>query len=71
MKGDRLPGESASKLGHLEVLKSELVKKFVEQFEANGPGDGSRLVTMGKYSTRRETPDIGIWSRRLDASNRI
>lgn len=37
MKGDRLPGERASRLGHLEVLKSELVKKFVQQFEANGP----------------------------------
>ncbi len=37
MKGDRLPGERASRLGHLEVLKSELVKKLVVQFEDNGP----------------------------------
>jgi len=37
MKGERLPGERASRLGHLEVLKSELVKKFVQQFEANDP----------------------------------
>ncbi|GAI39925.1 unnamed protein product [marine sediment metagenome] len=36
MKGDRLPAERASKLGHLEVLKSELVNRLVEQFEANG-----------------------------------
>jgi hypothetical protein len=36
MKGDRLPAERASRLGHLEVLKSELVNKLVDQFEANG-----------------------------------
>ena len=36
MKGDRLPAEKASKLGHLEVLKSELVNRLVDQFEANG-----------------------------------
>jgi len=36
-KGDRLPGERASKLGHLDVLKSELVNKLVLQFEATGP----------------------------------
>lgn len=32
-QGDRLPGERASKLGHLEVLQSELVNSLVEQFE--------------------------------------
>jgi hypothetical protein len=31
--GERLPGERASKLGHLEVLQSALVKELVEQFE--------------------------------------
>lgn len=31
--GDRLPGERASRLGHLEVLKSELVNKLVKNFE--------------------------------------
>lgn len=33
--GNRLPAEKASKLGHLEVLKSELVKKFCESFVNN------------------------------------
>jgi hypothetical protein len=33
MKGDRLPAERASSLGHLEVLKSELVNKLVRNFE--------------------------------------
>lgn len=31
--GNRLSGERASKLGHLDVIKSELVNKLVEQFE--------------------------------------
>ena len=31
--GKRLSGEYASKLGHLEVIKSELVNKLIEQFE--------------------------------------
>jgi len=31
--GKNLPGEHASKLGHLEVLKSPLVKQIVENFE--------------------------------------
>lgn len=32
-RGSRLPGESASKLGHLEVTKSEWVKALVDAFE--------------------------------------
>jgi len=31
--GKRLPGERASRLGHLEILKSELVNKLVKNFE--------------------------------------
>ncbi len=31
--GQRLPKERASKLGHLEVLKSDLVKKLCQSFE--------------------------------------
>jgi hypothetical protein len=36
-KGDRLPGERGSKLGHLEVLKSELVNELVQRFEDPRP----------------------------------
>jgi hypothetical protein len=32
--GERLPGEHASRVGHLEVLKSDLVKKLCESFES-------------------------------------
>ena len=33
--GDRLPAERASRLGHLEVLKSELVNKLIKNFQEN------------------------------------
>ena len=32
--GERLPGERASRLGHLDVLRSELVLRLCESFEA-------------------------------------
>ena len=32
--GSRLPGERASKLGHLEVLQSDLVNRLCETFES-------------------------------------
>jgi len=35
--GERLPGEKASRLGHLEVLKSEFVNKLVRNFENSSP----------------------------------
>lgn len=35
--GNRLPGERASRLGHLEVLKSELVNRLCESFENPEP----------------------------------
>jgi hypothetical protein len=34
--GKRLPGEKASKLGHLEVLQSELVNRLCRSFEEEG-----------------------------------
>lgn len=35
----RLPGERASKLGHLDVLKSPLVQQLVQKFEEQDPSD--------------------------------
>ena len=32
-KGTKLPGETASKLGHLNVVKSEWVRSLIEDFE--------------------------------------
>jgi hypothetical protein len=47
-QGTRLPGESASKLGHLAVIKSEWVKALVNEFE---------------YSTKTNTdPSKTLWT---------
>lgn len=35
--GKRLSGETASKLGHLDVIKSELVNQLIDQFEKPEP----------------------------------
>jgi len=43
--GSRLPSERASKLGHLEVLQSELVQALVEQFEYAPPETGDSSGT--------------------------
>lgn len=37
--GTRLPGESASKLGHLAVVQSEWVKALIDAFETRTPDD--------------------------------
>lgn len=34
--GKRLPGETASRLGHLDVLKSELVNRLIQEFDKKG-----------------------------------
>jgi hypothetical protein len=40
--GKRLPGERASRLGHLEILKSELVNSLVKDFEDSNPKTSNR-----------------------------
>lgn len=39
--GDRLSGERASKLGHLEVVRSPFVKRLIDQFEYAEPDESS------------------------------
>lgn len=54
-RGSRLAGESASKLGHLEVLESELVKELVQQFE---------------YPEKQENdPSNTIWTEYINANS--
>ena len=53
--GTRLPGEKASKLGHLEVIKSPLVKKLCEDFE-NPEYDISGLDTKWQELPKEGTP---------------
>ena len=49
--GERLPGERASRLGHLEVLKSELVNKLIKNFERNitiNPIKAQRIIFFAR-----------------------
>ncbi len=45
-KGTRLPGETASKLGHLAVIESQWVKSLVEDFENAQSPDGDPSSTL-------------------------
>ena len=40
--GGRLPFESASKLGHLNVIKSEWVQSLIKDFETDDVGDADQ-----------------------------
>jgi len=40
--GDRLPAERASRLGHLEVIKSKLVNDLIREFESAKPPETSK-----------------------------
>jgi hypothetical protein len=53
--GSRLSGESASKLGHLEVLESELVQTLIKQFEYPEPLDNDPSNTQWKKYTPSDT----------------
>jgi len=52
--GNRLPGERASRLGHLEVLKSELVNRLCKSFE--NPESVSELPNVAWEAI----PSIGV-----------
>jgi hypothetical protein len=47
--GKRLPGERASKLGHLDVIHSELVNNLVNEFEHPKGPDGSPPVSWTAF----------------------
>jgi len=50
--GDRLPAERASRLGHLEVLKSELVNKLLKNFQEN-------LIDVNEKAIWEQMPQDG------------
>lgn len=52
-QGTRLPGERASRLGHLDVLKSELVTKLCESFEQLGEASSTAQPPWD------ELPEVG------------
>lgn len=50
--GGRLSGETASKLGHLDVVKSELVNELIDQFETAEP---AQIATSLKWQNFDQT----------------
>jgi len=52
--GERLPAERASRLGHLDVLKSELVKKLCKSFEDPVQSPVSTTCTWGAIPSKEE-----------------
>lgn len=52
--GKRLPGERASKLGHLDVVKSDLVNELVKQFEDQEPAQVETAVNWVEISNEAE-----------------
>jgi hypothetical protein len=61
--GGRLPGESASKLGHLPVVSSPWVKNLVESFEEAGVPDKDTSGTVWiEFDTINVKPLSKVWA---------
>jgi len=62
-QGNRLPGETASKLGHLTVIESPWVKSLVEDFESPVAPDGDPSRTPWvEFDPTGVQPLRGIWA---------
>ncbi len=62
-QGTRLPGETASKLGHLAVIQSEWVKALVDDFESTKALDGDPSKTVWQtFDPTCAEPLRGIWA---------
>ncbi|MCL4776779.1 MAG: hypothetical protein KJ054_04660 [Gammaproteobacteria bacterium] len=61
--GTRLPGEAASKLGHLSVIESPWVRSLVDDFESTAvpDGDPSRTVWL-PFDKESAEPLRSIWA---------
>ncbi len=62
-QGTKLPGESASKLGHLAVVQSEWVRSLIEDFENSKflDGDPSKTVWQ-EFNPACASPLRNIWA---------
>ena len=61
--GTRLPGESASKLGHLAVVKSEWVKALVGEFEQTKLSDVDSTQTVWQtFNPEGIIPLRNVWA---------
>ena len=62
-KGTRLPGEMASKLGHLDVIESEWVRALVDDFENIEPNVNDDSDTKWTEFTTNNIKPLGhIWA---------
>ncbi len=62
-QGTRLPGESASKLGHLAVIQSEWVRSLVDDFESTKARDADPSSTAWQtFDATSVEPLRGIWA---------
>lgn len=62
-QGTRLPGEAASKLGHLAVIESPWVRSLVEDFESAPPVDGDPSKTIWQpFDPNGIEPLRSIWA---------
>jgi hypothetical protein len=60
--GSRLPGESASKLGHLAVLQSDWVRSLVDEFESTVRPDGDASGTLWQNAPVGGQPLRSVWA---------
>src|SRR2546426_10696502 len=61
--GDRLPGEVASKLGHLSVVQSAWVKSLVREFEfASQPGTDQSGTLWLEFNPEGVLPVRSVWA---------
>ncbi len=52
--GNRLPSECASKLGHLDVIKSELVNEIINKFESSEAQEIESKITWDPFEENKE-----------------
>lgn len=61
--GDRLPGERASKLGHLAVVGSEWVRELISEFEKPEIGESDPCCTKWEsFNSDGITPLRSVWA---------
>jgi hypothetical protein len=60
--GGRLPGERASKLGHLGIIESEWVRSLVQDFEHAGGAAPEQLPSWSEIIDRGVQPLSRVWA---------
>src|SRR5437899_10565913 len=62
-QGSRLPGEAASKLGHLAVIQSEWVRSLVHEFELSpAPSTDVTKTAWTQFDPAGLTPLRSVWA---------